>query len=225
MIKTKSPKNFKITTTEKVADSTPVEKYEIADIHFADDGTPIVNYKWKTKKSKKNKKIDVRVLNNKKKKLPKSYYHPKAIADRKAGDLNEKRFQPIAEKWFGMKFKEDKKGWRVLDYLNPSKKIAVELKSRNNTMRKYPDTIIGYNKYDTARKYMLRGWKVYFFFKFTDGLYFWEVKNLLPFDITKEDRGTYARGFREYKPHLCIPINYLTKINRYNNYEEFLKIV
>tara|TARA_A100001201_G_scaffold130078_2_gene115699 strand:+ start:505 stop:1206 length:702 start_codon:yes stop_codon:yes gene_type:complete len=209
---------------EAQATEQPVVKYEIVDVNFEDDGRAspvykkVVNKKIKPKRKDKSKR-------QRNRKLPKSFNHSVSIADREMGDENEKSFHKKLNRWCGIKFKEDKKGWRVLDYMNSANKIAVELKSRRNRKSQFPTTIIGYNKYQTARRYMMRGWKVFFFFKFTDGIYFWEVQPHLPAGFYKSVAGTNRRGCDEYKDHLYIPVDALRKMRNYRNYLQYLNTV
>ena len=98
------------------------------------------------------------------------------------------------------------------DYHSEKDKIFIELKSRTNMKEKYDTTMIGYNKIEKARQYSPE-YKIYFFFQFNDGLYYWlfnEV-DLLNFEI--RDGGRYDRKCGpEISKYVYIPVKFLKNI-------------
>lgn len=84
-----------------------------------------------------------------------------------------------------------------------------ELKSRNNDSKKYPTTMIGYNKVIEAEK--VKG-DVYFIFNFTDKvLYIKYDKDVFDkFEIKKG--GRYDRGKVEERQYIYIPVDSLEQI-------------
>ena len=94
----------------------------------------------------------------------------------------------------------------VMDYID-SEGDYYEIKTRRNTYNQYPTTMVGENKIKfckTSNKYC------FFFFRFTDGDYYWVFNNndFLLFS----DGGRNDRGRNEYKTYCYIPIRYLKKV-------------
>jgi hypothetical protein len=94
----------------------------------------------------------------------------------------------------------------VMDYID-SDGDYYEIKTRRNTHNKYPTTMVGENKIKfckTSDKICL------FFFRFTDGDYYWPFNNndFLLFS----NGGRNDRGCDEYKKYCYIPIRYLKKV-------------
>ena len=162
-------------------------------------------------------------MNNRK--IPKTYNHSQSIIDRKLGDKLERKFETwlVAENWFNADFDLGKSpGWKELDYKTTNdepKKIFLELKGRRVRKHQYPTTIIGHNKYIKARKMMMKGYEVYFFFQFKDRLCFWQVPMILPEGVEVKIAGTNKRGRPEYKDHLYIPIAYLYDVIDFPSFE------
>ena len=121
------------------------------------------------------------------------------------GKKEEKRVKPILERFFNIELKNTTNNY-VVDFCNNDN--VFELKSRNNEHNKYPDTMIGSNKIEFAKKTKKN---VYFVFSFTNGIYYWKYnpKNILIEKIS----GRKDRGKKEYKLYSYIPINWLIKIN------------
>lgn len=81
----------------------------------------------------------------------------------------------------------------------------VELKSRRCNHNTYPDTMVGYNKLQYAKKNPKN--KYIFAFNFQDGLYYHTIDLLKDYNI--RDGGGNGRAI---KPYVYIPIEELTKI-------------
>ena len=151
-------------------------------------------------------------------KTPKTYYHPNAVADRKLVKQLENKFEDWLKisNWFEAEFDlKEGTNWKQLDYKtmpDEPKKIFIELKGRRCKKWKYNTTIIGHNKYIKARKMMMKGYTVFFFFQFKDELCFYEVPMILPKSIEIKLAGTNKRGSPEYKDHLYIPIPLLKNV-------------
>jgi len=97
------------------------------------------------------------------------------------------------------------KKYHPFDFKSSNKKIIVELKSRKNSSYKYQSTMIGYNKIIRGQKYMMRRYDVYFYFKFTDGLFYYKMNNK---SIDECEIKMY--GIKKY---FFIPITKLKKID------------
>lgn len=152
----------------------------------------------------------------------KNFNHINCKKDRRLGFKKENKFEKwLCERdWFPGVF-EKNKGWSVLDYTNIEEKIIIELKGRRCEKYTYDTTIIGYNKYLKARKLMGKGYKVFFFFSFSDRLCFYEVPTILPDIIKIKDAGTSRRGKAEYKKHLYIPTLMLYDVIDFPNYSKY----
>ncbi len=129
--------------------------------------------------------------------------------DLEKGRKEEQRVKPILETHFNLILKQTEKNC-VVDFEDENN--IFELKSRNNEYSKYPDTMIGTNKIEYAKK---TSKNVYFVFAFTDGLYYWKYDPELI--LIEKVSGRKDRGRFEYKPYSYIPISWLTQIN-YNEH-------
>lgn len=118
------------------------------------------------------------------------------------GVAREILLKPVLERFCG-KTLIDTKRWDTYDFKGED--VTIELKSRKNPYNQYPTTIVGMNKIDEIQV----GETIYFFFNFTDGLYYWEYKendyNVIM--IQRRDRQHIPA-----KPHLSIPITDLVKL-------------
>lgn len=79
-----------------------------------------------------------------------------------------------------------------------------EIKTRRNSYKKYPSTMVGYNKVkiceeDKESKYR-------FYFIFTDGTYYWDFN---PSEYLIRAGGRVDRGCQEIKEYCYINIEYL----------------
>lgn len=96
----------------------------------------------------------------------------------------------------------------VVDFT--SKNCYIELKSRRCAKTTYPDTMIGINKIEFAKK---SDRATYFCFCFTDGLYYWKYDEQEAEDaITYREGGRNDRGIDETKEYAYIKCDYLKKI-------------
>jgi len=132
----------------------------------------------------------------------------------KMGEENERIFTPIFKEKFGNDLRKTSHHLSVLDFESPTH--FVELKSRTNNYNSFSETMIGDNKRKMAMKKIEQGKKVFFVFSFKDGTYFWELtpENFNNIGGMNQIRigGTNGRGYDDFKPHLYIPINALTKL-------------
>jgi hypothetical protein len=115
-------------------------------------------------------------------------------------------------------FMKIKNEYSTFDFVNDSRTIYVELKSRRNEYNKYPTSIVGYNKIAAAQHlFNEKKAEVYFYFSFIDGLYYWKFNpdelSLFQYrDVCRTDRN------RIEKSNYCfIPIEYLTEVPPENN--------
>jgi hypothetical protein len=128
-------------------------------------------------------------------------------ADRKFGNTEEELNLPIISKFLNLELKKTNK-YFVFDF--ESDTVYVELKSRRNAKAQYPTTIVGKNKLDYAETC---GKDVFFFFKFTDGLYYWKYDKSMIGDKIKIARGGRRDRFRiEMKEYGYIPVELLLPI-------------
>jgi len=133
------------------------------------------------------------------------------------GKKNEETTVDILNKYFNQKMIFNGQ-YKVLDWSNYDKTIWAELKSRRISISDYTTAIIGLNKVNSCTN---SDCKYYFFFKYTDGLFYIEYKKEL-FNTFDTDMN-YKRGERidcsnnpsaiVYVPiHLLKPVEN-TKIN------------
>lgn len=87
--------------------------------------------------------------------------------------------------------------------------IKIELKTRRNTKDKYPTTMVGLNKVEKGLELLKPengGYEIYFYFKFTDGLYYYKLEEDSYKDYTIEKGGRVDRGRPEIKKYVFIPV-------------------
>ena len=97
------------------------------------------------------------------------------------------------------------------DYTN-NRNILIELKTRSNEHNKYEDTSINVVKINKS-KILCKTQSIYFFFKFTDGLYYWKYNKFDKLNYRIGGRSDRSNKYNEKKLYSHIPINLLTKIN------------
>lgn len=104
--------------------------------------------------------------------------------------------------------------WDEFDFVDKSKKIIVELKSRRVRKTQYFDTMVGYNKISRGLKYMKDGYTVYFIFKFSDSICEYNLKNGLNRNWIRLG-GRKDRECVEVKLYAFIPIDRLSEKSNY----------
>ena len=136
--------------------------------------------------------------------------HPNSTLkkDLKMGRINENKFKEFMEKKEDCKLKRFKDKYCELDFRVDNR--LLELKSRNNKLKTYPDTMIGYNKIKKARKKIKKGFNVEFYFLFQDGLYKW---NFVDNQFTKRLGGRNSWGEFENKLYAYIDIKNLELVS------------
>ena len=97
--------------------------------------------------------------------------------------------------------------YNIFDFQGDNK--FIELKSRNNEKNKYLTTMIGYNKIMKASELEE---DVYFFFSFTDGLFYWKYDKNLNLEIKKNHCSRKDRGCKEINDYAYIPVDILQSI-------------
>ena len=157
------------------------------------------------------------------KKLPKSFTHKNSGLDRRYGDKYERKFHVLINKWCSCEFDGGKTGWEQIDFINKENKIAIEVKRRRIRKHQYHDILISYSKYEAARKLMRKGYKVFFFWKFTDRLCFWQVPTIIPHYCRIAMGGTFRRGCDETNKCLYIPMDYLNDFKEFPSYIDYME--
>lgn len=131
------------------------------------------------------------------------------------GDENEKIFTPILKEKFGGDIKKTFFMKSVLDFESPTH--FIELKSRTYPSTAFKEWMIGDNKRLMGMKKIKQGKKVFFVFAFKEGgTFYWELteENFEAIGGMKQVYidGTSSRGYNDFKPHLHIPLNAMTKL-------------
>lgn len=78
------------------------------------------------------------------------------------------------------------------DLIDNTNKYVIEVKNRHNNHDKYPSSMLGFNKIITGKKYIEKGYNVYFVIIFDDGIYSFKYnnENFIPKKIcSRRDRG------------------------------------
>jgi len=109
----------------------------------------------------------------------------------------EKILKKDIEKYFNINLLETTR-YDAFDYINDDGTIHIELKTRTCKSNTYKDIMMGYNKILVADKYLKdNDNKIYFVFKFTDGLYYLEYQT--KDDYTMRGGGRCDRGVNEWR--------------------------
>jgi len=126
------------------------------------------------------------------------------------GEQSEKANLNIIENKLNCKLYRTTNKYSIFDYVGDDD-CFVELKTRRNTKDKYYDTMVGYNKLVEAEK---MDKSVYFFFCFTDGLFFWRYNkdDILNGNVEIRTGGRNDRGRPEFKNYAFIKTNILSKV-------------
>ena len=128
--------------------------------------------------------------------------------DRTMGDSFERKIQPTLEGIFGpLTRRSDTDKFDVFDFSND--RVFIDVKSRRNTKRKYPTTMVGENKVLKGLNLIMRGYEVYFVFGFTDVNCIWKLDRE---QYEVRHGGRMDRGNPEIKSYCYIPVKYLGDI-------------
>ena len=125
-------------------------------------------------------------------------------------NLTEIKVKPIIEEYFNIKINHTPL-YHEYDFISEDCICYFELKGRNVKHNQYPDTMIGYNKIVKIKELNEKS-KIYFVFKFTDGIYYCRYNKKVKNNSVIKKGGRCDRGRPEYKQYLFIPINLLKKI-------------
>ena len=134
-------------------------------------------------------------------------YLEKLQDDRKFGFGSENANLETFKAFLGCPDLKQNPQFDLFDY--ESDDYLIDLKTRRCKSTTYPDTMIPINKIDFCKT---SSKKIYFFFKFIDGLFYWQFRAdqlaLLRFDFGgRQDRAKY-----EIKQYCYIPIRELQKL-------------
>ena len=125
--------------------------------------------------------------------------------DEKYGDENEIQYLDILKSQFGEDVTKIKNKYSTFDFTSES--YIYELKSRRNTKNKYPTTMIGLNKLESAKK---QNKTVIFIFDFTDKKCYWKYNEKEFKKCNVQVGGRCDRGYVESSMYVYIPIDLLT---------------
>jgi len=119
----------------------------------------------------------------------------------------------ILSDFFNCDLIETKGHRNAFDFIDEKQQIIIELKSRRNTKDKYPTTMVGTNKVVAGLKHIENGYKVYFCFQFTDGLFYYQLDDKTYEKSWERAGGRRDRGRPEINQYSYIPTNLLNKIS------------
>jgi len=118
----------------------------------------------------------------------------------------EDKILPDLNTFFDANLERSDDVFDIFDFKDEEKKILVEVKGRTCPSSQYPETIITCGKVTEGLMMMETGWKVYYFFVFTD-----ETK-YIKLDKDDCDFNMKLTG-TNHIPHYLIPVNRLTEFN------------
>lgn len=125
-------------------------------------------------------------------------------------NITEIQVKPIIEEYFNIKLNHTHI-YHEYDFVSEDCISYFELKGRNVKHNQYSDTMIGYNKIKKIKELNKKS-KIYFVFKFTDGIYYCRYNKKIKNNSIIKNGGRCDRGRPEIKKYLFIPINLLKKI-------------
>jgi hypothetical protein len=135
-------------------------------------------------------------------------YNEELKKDLKFGKQKEDENLELIRSAIDVNLQKSLNNFYVIDFT--SKDCYIELKSRRCSKTTYPDTMIGLNKLEFAKKSEK---PTYFCFSFTDGLYCWKYDEDEEADaISYREGGRNDRGKDETKPYAYIKCEYLKKL-------------
>jgi hypothetical protein len=130
-------------------------------------------------------------------------------ADRKFGCSHETNLLPQISKVVQTDLTKIEYRYAVFDFRSNNRDVYVELKSRRCMKDRYKNTMMSANKYKVALKKHEKGVKVFFFFNFTDGLFYWEFD---PNAVVEFNHcGRTDRGREETTEYCFLPTSLLTR--------------
>ena len=118
----------------------------------------------------------------------------------------EDNILPKLNNHFDCDFKRSNDIFDILDFKDEERKIIVEVKGRTNPSTQYPTTIITCGKLTEGLMEIERGYKVYYFFVFTDKI------GWLKLDPEDCDFNMKRTGTNNI-PHYLIPVDKLEDFN------------
>lgn len=118
----------------------------------------------------------------------------------------EDEILPHLNTHFDCDFQRSDDIYDILDFKDEDKKIIVEVKGRRNPKSQYPETIITCGKITQGLMEMERGYKVYYFFVFTDKV------GMLKLVANDCDFNMKLTG-TNHIPHYLIPVDRLEDFN------------
>ena len=98
----------------------------------------------------------------------------------------------------------------IFDYIDEPNKKAIELKSRYVSKDAYEETMIGYNKIKEGERLKKLGYKVYYVFSYSDGVYYCRHSKKLKYRVILG--GWRKNGVLEQKKQALINTNQLKKV-------------
>jgi len=136
--------------------------------------------------------------------MNKKLYTQKNNEDVEFGNNSENTNIKILNEHFKINLQQ-RKAYKVLDFIDENNKIIVELKSRRCYSSDHLDSMIGLNKLYNANKYINTGYSCYFAFSFCDKLCYYKYDGNINNSWIRMG-GRYDRGKDEYNKYYHIPL-------------------
>ena len=119
------------------------------------------------------------------------------------GIEQEQLIKPLLEKFFDRKLFQFFDRYSTFDLHDSKGRLIIEVKSVLHTKRKYPNTMIGYNKIREGMKMVKKGINVFLIFNYADKVCYYH--------LNKGIKLSWVKKFKD-KDYLYIPIDYLDDI-------------
>ena len=131
--------------------------------------------------------------------------------DYKFGELHENSTHQTLNDFFKCDFKKTNR-YATFDYTDEKEMVHIELKTRRNKKHQYPTTMMPYSKVRKGLACVQNNYAVYFVFKFTDQICYYELLEQNDEYIQKNRCGRKDRGKRECDDYYMIPITLLQNL-------------
>lgn len=136
----------------------------------------------------------------------------KLKADMIMGNTAEIELKGVIEEFLDCKLKKTL-DFDFIDYVSKDNNILIEIKSRRCNYNQYNSTMISKSKIDKGLEKMKYGdIRFFLFFKFTDGTYYYEVKQDIYNNVNVAIGGRTDRGYYEANDYVYIDIDKLNKL-------------
>ena len=133
------------------------------------------------------------------------------LADRELGVASENELINDLSSYFDTELIKLSR-YNKFDFTNSEKSIYIELKTRRCSCYQYATTMISYSKMEKGIEYLQKNKLVYFVFRYTDGVYYYQLTEDYKNYCAISKSGRADRGKLETNMYVFIPVDRLIKM-------------